>query len=305
MNIQDLWNELLGLEYCIKTILKELLKEAKKSTHNKELINELKDFNLDDIEIITEWFVNNCFLKKLKFWWKDKPWFIKFLDEIEKRPTLMKILLWILVSSFALYWTIKVAQINADTEILKLALAKWEVSNEVMENIKNSSLTDESKIIALELIWNNKFREAAAKTIIPIRNKDDYLELSSPALKENIVINNLNKSNLLLNTKSDTNDNIDNEISKYDKIIWRISSINLDAIKNQIWFKVLNEWTEIKCHLKDNLNISDYKEWYLWEWVELEWNIYYTDEKTNFIEIVNIQKTNAPLAEAEQIVMSN
>lgn len=304
MNIYDLWHELVWLEYCLKTIILRLLKEDKKTIKNKILRDEISDLNINDFEILTEWFVNNCFLKRIKFKKTNK--IISLLDEIENRPELNKYVLALILGSFSLYGTIYVAQLTANKDVLLKSLDKWTISTEVLNNIQESNLSQKSKTIALELIWDKKFRNESGKTISPIKDEWDYLELSSKAFsnlwKESIIIKHSNKDIFLSNSiESEKED--DKEYVKYDLIEWRISSINLDANKNQIWFKVLNEWTEINCHLIDSLKITDYKEWFLWEWVEIEWNITYTDDVTKYIEIHNIKKIQGPIREAEQITM--
>jgi hypothetical protein len=57
MNIQDLGNELLGIEYCLTKIINELVKTNK----------ELSEADIESLQILTEGFVNNCFKKKIKF----------------------------------------------------------------------------------------------------------------------------------------------------------------------------------------------------------------------------------------------
>jgi hypothetical protein len=51
MNIQDLGNELLGIEYCLTKIINELVKTNK----------ELSEADIESLQILTEGFVNNCF----------------------------------------------------------------------------------------------------------------------------------------------------------------------------------------------------------------------------------------------------
>jgi hypothetical protein len=78
MNIQDLGNELLGIEYCLTKIINELVKTNE----------ELSEADIESLQILTEGFVNNCFKKKIKF--------KAFLDEIEKRPVLISILFFVI-----------------------------------------------------------------------------------------------------------------------------------------------------------------------------------------------------------------
>jgi hypothetical protein len=67
----------------------------------------------------------------------------------------------------------------------------------------------------------------------------------------------------------------------------------------------MNEWTEINCHLSDELDINNYKEWYLWEWVEIEWMIHYSQDTTKYIEIKKISKVTIPISEASQLSLSD
>lgn len=300
MNISDLWHELVWLEYCLKTILLRLLKEDKKNVKSKILKKEISDINVADFEILTEGFVNNCFLKRIKFKKTNK--IIDILDQIEKRPELNKYILALIVTWIWLYGTIYTSQLSADKEILKKSIEKWIVSNDVLINIKKSNLSPSSKNIALELIWDKKFRTESSKTVLPIKNENDYLELTSSAfqgtLDNKIRITHSDKDIFIASFLDNQEDNVD--LVRFDLVEWRISSINLDANKNQIWFKVLNEWAEINCHLINSLKIADYKEGYLWEWVEIEWNITHDNKSTKYIEIHTITKIDTPISEAEQ-----
>lgn len=295
MNIHDLWNELLWIEYCLKTIFFRRLKEDKQKIKSKVLKDDLKYLTINDFEIITEWFVNNCFLKRIKF--KKTNWIIKFLNQLEKRPELNKYILTFIWWWLSLYWAIYIAQINADKDIFIKALEKWNLPESVIEYIQQSSLSSDSKRLAQELLLDKRFREESAKTVIPIKEDQDTLELNSKVFGETIKIDKTNKEIFLLN-KTDEEIN-EWEYVSYDVTEWRINSMDLDASKNQIGFKVLNEGTEINCHLIDSLNIEDYKE-LLWEWVEIEWNITYSDTKVKYIEIHRIAKIDPPLSEAKQ-----
>ncbi|MCK4524815.1 MAG: hypothetical protein KAU07_00040 [Candidatus Andersenbacteria bacterium] len=302
MNIQDLGNELIGLEYCIKAILKNLLKENKKNIDEK-LKKELENFDINDIEFITEGFVNNCFFKKIK----PK----KFLNEIEKRPELNKYILTILKRGMTLFGVIYTTNMTINSDILKLALEKNTIPQEVVQEIQESPLDLTSKNVALSLIGNKKFRESSAKTVLPLKKEDDCLQFSSPNFEkienQTITINNDNKETFLITgiSEEDTEDMDDIEYEKYDKVEGRISSIKLDAIKNQIGFKVGNEGGEIDCHLIEDLDIEDYKNGYLGEWVEIEGLIKYSKDKTKYIEIKKIKKITAPLSEAKQSSMES
>lgn len=147
MNIQDLGNELLGLEYCLKEILDRLIKD-----YSKVKDSELSGFDVNLIDIVAKDFIDNCFLKT-----------IAAKINIEKNAVLVSIIALIVQQIFSIYGEIHTAQINSDTEIIKIALQKNEVSTEVAKHIKNSSLTDSAKYIAISLIKDKKYRENQAK----------------------------------------------------------------------------------------------------------------------------------------------
>lgn len=305
MNIHDLWNELIWLEYCLKSILKEIYKLEKKELKSEELKTLLKDFDISQLEIITEGFVNNCFLKKIKFWNKedDRNKLIQLFDWIENRPELMSFLKFLIRSGLTVFTVTYTAQLTLDSDALKIALQNNTIPQEAIKSIWEADLNSSGKKVALEMMWDPKYREASAKTIIPIKDSNDSLELSSPIIEKPLKINHSSKDNFLINTK--LHDEQDTEYQKYDLIYWRINSIDLDAKKNQIWFKVMNEWTEINCHLSDELDINNYKEWYLWEWVEIEWMIHYSQDTTKYIEIKKISKVTIPISEASQLSLSD
>ena len=288
MNISDLGNELIGLEYSIRTILKKLkyahIKEAQNNPEMKELLNEI---DLTTIEILTEGFVDNCFLKKIKF--KD------LFDEMEKRPELMKLTRTLLRSSFTLYGAIAMAQIAVEVPVLRNALEKGIVPKEFVQSIQESQIPSTSKSVAFEIIKNQRFRDEFAKTICPLRSDTDCLELKSESFvgidDNTIKIDVTNKESFLGSCDEDL---VDEEFKEdFNKINGRISSIRLDATKNQIGFKVENEGSEIECSLTDTLDIYDYID-YLNQWIEIEGLVQYSYDKTEHIEIHNIKKINSP-----------
>jgi len=202
----------------------------------------------------------------------------------------------IIQQTFSVYGEIHVAQINSDTEIIKIALQKNEVSIEVAKHIKNSSLSDSAKYIAISLIKDKKYRESQAKIIKPIKGTAETLEISSSEFENAINIDHSNKD-VLLYEVLENNDDDNNEVGKFETVNGRIHYINLEAGRNHIGFKENAEGISIRCHLLDGLNINNYKS-FLGEWVEIQ-GVFKRGKKPE-IDVEKIIKTQTPINKAEQ-----
>lgn len=286
MDIRDLGNELLGIEYCLRSVIRKL-KDGYLKNEDKDIKAIFETFDINSLEIVTEGFVNNCFLKRIKF--------KEFFDEIENRPELMKFVTAIVTRSIAVYGAIYVAQITANSEVLKSAFQRNTIPSEVVSSIQESNLDAISRQVALEALQSKKYREESMKTIVPLRADDDSLVIKSDEFEtpeKSITIDNNNKDVFLV-AGNEENETLP-ESERFDTVAGRISSIKLDATKNQIGFKVANEGAEIDCHLGEHLNIQDYQNGYLGEWVELSGNIHYNYDKATFIKIDKITKIPSP-----------
>ena len=266
MNIQDLGNELLGIEYCLTKIINELVKTNK----------ELSEADIESLQILTEGFVNNCFKKKIKF--------KAFLDEIEKRPVLISILFFVIT----IYSETALIQININNTNTVSMLRSGQIPIGQYQQIKDLPIPDNAKEIIRSNLIDKKYREESAKIVIPLKNDNDNLKLSSSVLEESVIIDNTNKQSFFI---IDLPTEQEQDVTEERKTIkGRINSINLDATKNQIGFKVKNEGNEIHCHLSENLSIDDYKSNYLGEWVEITGKISRAGDIIKEIEIEKLKK---------------
>ena len=266
MNIQDLGNELLGIEYCLTKIINELVKTNK----------ELSEADIESLQILTEGFVNNCFKKKIKF--------KAFLDEIEKRPVLISILFFVIT----IYSETALIQININNTNTVSMLRSGQIPIGQYQQIKDLPIPDNAKEIIRSNLIDKKYREESAKIVIPLKNDNDNLKLSSSVLEESVIIDNTNKQSFFI---IDLPTEQEQDVAEERKTIkGRINSINLDATKNQIGFKVKNEGNEIHCHLSENLSVDDYKSNYLGEWVEITGKISQAGDIIKEIEIEKLKK---------------
>jgi hypothetical protein len=268
MNIQDLGNELLGIEYCLTKIINELVKTNK----------ELSEADIESLQILTEGFVNNCFKKKIKF----------FFDDIENRPVLIHLLRTVIVT----YMASQSMQIYLNSSDTKSMLKSDQIPKEQCQQIKDLPIPDNAKEIIKSNLIDKKYREESAKIVIPLKNDNDNLESSSSVLEESVIIDNTNKQSFfIIDSPKEQEQYVTEEIKT---IQGRINSINLDATKNQIGFKVKNEGNEIHCHLSENLSIDDYKSNYLGEWVEITGKISQVGDIIKEIEIEKLKKITKP-----------
>jgi hypothetical protein len=269
MNIQDLGNELLGIEYCLKKIINDLVETNK----------ELSKADIDSLQILTEGFVNNCFKKKIKFYW----------ENVENHPAKVTIFIAIIVALINTYGNTQSIQININYTNTVEMLKTGQIPKEQYRQIQNLPIPNNVKKIIESNLLDKKYREASAKTIMPLKNDNDNLETSSPVLENSVIIDNSNKESFLV---VDSPQEQEEDVIDEDKTIkGRISSINLDATKNQIGFKENNEGIEIRCHLPGNLDINDYKYDYLGEWVEITGKVSCVGKIIKKIDISKLDKS--------------
>ena len=229
-----------------------------------------------------EGFIDNCFKKKIKF----------FFDEIENRPVLVNNAVKILIMIISIYTAIDTIQGALDNTDTKAMLRSGQIPVERYRQIKELSMPNNVEEIIISNLLDKKYREESAKTITPLKNDGDSLELSSPSLGEPVIINNSNKKSFfIIDAPQEQEEDIIEEIQT---IRGRINSINLDATKNKIGFKNNNEGNEIHCHLSEKLNINDYKSGYLGEWVEITGKVLQVGGVVKEIEISELKKVSKP-----------
>lgn len=267
MNIQDLGNELLGVEYCLTKIIKDLIQGS----------NELNQ-DINSLQILTEGFVNNCFKKKIKF----------FLESLSNNLDSNRVIVSIIKSAIDVYLHSQTIQSGINKIDTKSMLESSQIPVEQYQQIRHLPIPDNAKKVIENNILNKKYREESLKTILPIKDDADTLQSSSPILNKNVVINKENKDGFFVTGLNDKIEEL--EIEETRDIEGRINSINLDATKNQIGFKVNNEGNEIHCHLPENLNINDYKTGYLGEWVKINGKVSCSGEAIKEIEILKLEK---------------
>ncbi|SHN94152.1 hypothetical protein, partial [bacterium endosymbiont of Bathymodiolus sp. 5 South] len=233
MNIQDLGNELLGIEYCLTKIINDLVRIDK----------ELSEADIESLQILTEGFVNNCFKKKLKF-------FLSNLSENLANTPILRSTLKAAIDTYLHTQSVQTSLSRGDT---KSMLKSGQIPIGQYQQIKDLPIPDNAKEIIRSNLIDKKYREESAKIVIPLKNDNDNLESSSPVLEESVIIDNTNKQSFFI---IDSPTEQEQDVTEERKTIkGRINSINLDATKNQIGFKVKNEGNEIHCHLSENLSI--------------------------------------------------
>ncbi len=263
MEIRSLGQELLSLEYCLQSIIKKLKK--------KKAFKGLKE---SDFEIVVEGLINNCFRKKIVF----------YLDEIENRPQLVSLIKWAVGSLGGVIFTVS----GVPQDLISKIDSK-NIPTEIIQEIKDD--------VTRDLITNAEFRKNLSQIVgIPLKKENDTLNISSPMFAEeqqNLFINKDNKKNFLEIAGSSEKKVEKIEKKVYDKISGRINAIDLDATKNKVGFKVDNEGNEIKCSLREGLEVDDLKD-YLGSWVEIDGWITYNEELVNTIEIHELKEIKLP-----------
>jgi hypothetical protein len=142
----------------------------------------LSEADIESLQILTEGFVNNCFKKKIKF----------FFDDIENRPVLIHLLRTVIVT----YMASQSMQIYLNSSDTKSMLKSDQIPKEQCQQIKDLPIPDNAKEIIKSNLIDKKYREESAKIVIPLKNDNDNLESSSPVLEESVIILNL-KTNLI------------------------------------------------------------------------------------------------------------
>ncbi len=89
------------------------------------------------------------------------------------------------------------------------------------------------------------------------------------------------------------------ELTAYDEVYGKIILMDIDAIKNQIAFKVYGEGERIHCTLPSEMNINDYT-YLLGKWVTISGQVTKRGEQILHIEIKAIIEDEDPAAEKVQ-----
>lgn len=283
MDIVSLWNELLGLEYCIRETFKKI-KASDKS---------FSDISENDLVILVEPFQNNCFREKIK---------ISTIRKEINKLTNKEITIWIAV------WTLIVhLVVNTISWIYTIVkdFTDEDMNQITMENITTDLLNKIWDNLKAELLSDKKFRKEICKIASPLGKDNDFVEIRTNDVewKENLVtIDKTNKNNFLWLWNIDKIVSAETSSIKSEKLYWRINAIDLDAIKRQIWFKIDWEWKEIDCYLVNWLEIYDYKN-LLWKRVIIEGITSYTWTIPDKVEIEKITESTPPIREAKNIAL--
>jgi hypothetical protein len=276
MNILSLWNELLGLEYCIREAFKKIKASDKRFSDIKE----------EDLEILVAPFQNNCFRKKITV------------------TAIRKWINWLTNKEIAVWWIIVT---------LTIALVAWiyvvvkDLTYDDMVQINESNISQElyNKIwdrVKSDLLSDEKFRKELAKSCFPLEEETDYAEIRSPNLQwgeEIVKIDNSNKQKFFELWNVIKKKEIIECAEKREIVYWRITAIDLDARINHLKFKIDGEGEEIIWELV-NWDINNYKE-YLWKWVTIEWIRFYSEATKPRLKIEKIIEARPPLKEAKNI----
>lgn len=261
MEIHALGNELLGFETCIQKVV-SALKRA-----NKIELGE------GEYEIVVEGFENNCFKKRIKI----------IAKNMNKYPvaigTATAITATVIGSVVTIILHYQPAQIK-------------EMSPQLMQQIGDN--------MTIQLLQDKDFLKALSSTVKPLVNEQDKMTLRKPVREHDrdISIDYSQKSNfegLLCDDEVDEEETI-----RHDEVFGRIISMDLDAIVNQIDFKVAGAGERIHCSVAENLNINDYTS-LLGKWVTLTGSVTEKGEgKITHIQVDRFTEEEPPESEMKQ-----
>ena len=259
MEIRALAEEILGMDACIHGIISALRKDKRIA---------LKEA---DFQLLVEAFENNCFKKKIQL----------IVDAIEKYPQTAETIRGIVGGVFGTVITVILA--NSAIQIC-------EMSPEL-----RAKVSDET---AATLLSDSRFLKNISRTIIPLRKEGDLVSIKTPDLSApELIIPFSERGKFLMLGGEET---IEEEIEQRhpDDMYGKIISMDLDAKKNQVDFKIGGEGERIHCTFSDNLNVQDYIH-LLGKWVTVEGEVEKTNGNATHFYIEKIEKNDPPASEKQ------
>jgi hypothetical protein len=249
----------LGIELAgLKDCLGAVIKVLRK--HGKI------DFNLNDVEIFIEAFEKGSFKNRVKFLKKANKHFKEF------QPS------YVCVS----------AVIGALASIVLIVLQYGPKEVNRMSPELMHSIADEVKI---ELLLDKNFKQSLINITTPIKSGEDGVVFKDSEGNEKINIGS-EEHRVIIGLKEEE------ETSAMDTFGGRISEMDLDALKNQIGFKINGKGMAIPCSFSPaSLNQPvDVKEYipFLGKWVQIDGNATKKGKVINHIDVKNISEIRLP-----------
>jgi len=259
MEIRALAEEILGMDASIHGIISALRNDKRISLKEAEF------------QLLVEAFENNCFKKRLKL----------VIDTIENYPQTAETIRWVIGGVFG---TIIAFILANPTPQLN------EMSPTLLRQISDKTVA--------KLLNDNRFLKNISRTVIPLRKEGDFVSIKTPDIsaRELIIPFSERGKFLVLGGEAAIEEEIEQRY--HDDMYGKIISMDLDAKKNQVDFKIGGEGERIHCTFSDNLNVQDYIH-LLGTWVTVEGEVEKTNGNALHFYIEKIEKSDPPASEEQ------
>lgn len=211
------------------------------------------NFNINDVEIFVETFQEGSFRKRIQI----------TLKTLEKYPVTYMAIVTLFVGVL-----IAIPQYRAD----KIR----EMSPELMTQIKDQ--------IKIELLKDKQFLKSISDIVRPIKNKNDMVIFTKPDREKSTI--SYEEREEFIKLGGDQEDMVEREIS--ETLRGRITRVDLDAIKNNLGFKVENKGVAIPTSFTQKPELEELGI-LLGRWIELTGIVTKTGEETKSIRIESYQ----------------
>jgi hypothetical protein len=261
MEIGALGNEILSFEICLRKIISALNK-----------FNKIK-LNNSDYELTVEAFENNCFKKKIKL----------IVKTLEKNPATTQAAATLIAGAFAII--VIFIPNNSPKEIKEL-------SPDLIAKVHDQ--------VQLQLISDPEFLQNLSNIIKPLSTEGDAVCFKKPIKDENQTVSiSYSQKECFLSVATNEEAQIIN--IGFDEIYGKIISMDIDAIRNQIDFKVSGAGERIHCSLSEKMNINEYT-YLLGKWVTISGQVSTKKGKIYHVDVEKIIEDKNPPA---LVVQSN
>ena len=214
--------------------------------------------NLNDYKIVVEAFEKGSFITKL----------LIISDKIEERPATFALI----GAAFTCAVTILA---NSDPD--KVLVMSPELAAKIQDKAQ------------VEILSDPIFLKSISSTVQPLSEKEDrvyFKRFGQPENEENKIGHSQKDKFLKLFSSDLLEEKITN---RFDEVFGKVISMDLDATKNQIAFKVFGKGERIYCTFPEGTNVNDYKQ-LLGAWVTIAGDVLTKNDKIIHIDVAGIQE---------------
>lgn len=165
-------------------------------------------------------------------------------------------------------------------------------NGEVISKISNST--------HLKLLTDPEYLACVSDIANPLSQEGDSMCLREPTPEKPVIVTFREKPNYLVPVPQEKPEEIQ---ESYGEVFGRIISMDIDAYKNQIEFKVEGKGERIRCTLPEEMNINNYTH-LLGKWVNISGRVQASSLRAHHIDVAAIEETDPPESEMRQSSIS-